>query len=90
MNRFILLIIALSMGLLAACGGGGSSSAGGSATTLASVSPGDTLPLGTTVSASASGTYNLPAGAQIITTRCIGQVTLAIPGAAQNNTCRSR
>ena len=40
------------------------------------VSPGATLPLGTTVSLDADGTYSLPAQAATITVRCFGQVTV--------------
>ncbi len=53
--------------------------------------PGDTLPLGTTVTITMDGEYQLPAGATRITTRCMGEVSVTIPG-SQNpgpNTCSS-
>ena len=56
------------------------------------VSPGATLPLGTTVSLDADGTYSLPAQAATITVRCFGQVTvtfMTLGGSTQNNTCQS-
>ncbi len=49
--------------------------------------PGDTLPLGRTETITISGTYVLPAGANRITTRCTGDVTVEIPSPAQTNTC---
>ena len=56
------------------------------------VFPGETLPLGTTVRVDAVGTYLLPAGATLLTTRCTGRVTVTFTppgGATQNNTCES-
>ena len=52
--------------------------------------PGDTLPLGRTETITISGMYLLPAGADRITTRCTGGVTVEIPTAPpQTNTCFS-
>ncbi len=56
------------------------------------VSPGATLPLGTTVRIDEVGTYVLPAGATSLTTRCWGRVTVTFTppgGATQSNTCQS-
>ena len=58
----------------------------------ATVSPGATLPLGTTVRVNSVGTYMLPAGASALTTRCWGRVTVTFTppgGATQSNTCES-
>ena len=76
---------------LASCGDGPATS-DGVRSTPGVVSPGATLPLGTTVSLDADGTYSLPAQAATITVRCFGQVTVAFTtpgGSTRNNTCRS-
>lgn len=99
MKRFILpylsfLVLACAV---SACGGGGSSSGFDSAGTAAdmpmTVAPGATLPLGVTVTVDQSGVFALPAGANIITTQCFGEVSVAIsrPGVAtpEVNTCNS-
>ena len=49
MKRFVILPIIIFLGLLMACGDGGSSSGGGLIMSTGSVSPGGTLPRGTTV-----------------------------------------
>jgi len=87
---FLCSFIVVFLSFVSACGDGGSSSGGGvPATTPVAISPGGTIPLGTTVRITASGTYSLPKGANTITTRCTGEVTVTIPGAGQSNTCNS-
>ncbi len=49
--------------------------------------PGDTFRLGIPETITLSGTYVLPAGANRLTTRCTGDVTVEIPSPAQTNTC---
>ena len=56
------------------------------------LSPGDTIPLGTTVRVSVSGVYRLPVGANRLTTRCTGSVSVTFStgsGPPQTNTCES-
>ena len=55
------------------------------------LTPGETLPLGETVRVSMSGDYPLPSGANRLTTRCTGSVTVSFttPSGSEMNTCES-
>lgn len=82
-------VVLLSITLLS-CGGGNGVSSGGSTNQLQTVNPGSTFPLGATVLINSDGPYIIPNGASILTTRCFGTATVAIPGTPpQTNTCSS-
>ena len=77
----------VSLASLAACGESSAPEPG-----LDTVAPGETLPLEVTVRVVESGTFDLPAEAASLTTRCFGTVTVEFTppdGPVQMNTCES-
>lgn len=56
------------------------------------VMPGEIIPIGTKVKVKSSGTYELPAEANLLTTQCFGKITVSfnlVDGTPQTNTCQS-
>ncbi len=83
-----LVFLVASMGLVAACGDDEVAAPDPPPV----VTPGSTLPLGTTVRINTSGDYQLPQTATTLTTRCTGSVAVTfetMPGSPQTNTCDS-
>ena len=79
------------LAFITACGGSTETMIGPTAPSR-TIQPGATIPLGETVRISTSGAYLLTAGANRLTTRCTGFVSVTFStgvGPPQTNTCES-